>query len=95
MLSRCFCREAKKLSRVPSSAKKFSNFFSPISDRQDILEKSQRQHLATETKKRHQLSTQLKVHKIEEGIREGKGRRCCLGNGIDSIPCHTTGLAPG
>ena len=22
--------------------------------------------------------------------REGKGRRCCLGHGIDSIPCRTS-----
>ena len=27
--------------------------------------------------------------------KEGKGRRCCLGYTIHSIPCHTTDLAPG
>ena len=27
--------------------------------------------------------------------REGKGRRCCFGDGIDSIPCRTSHLAPG
>ena len=27
--------------------------------------------------------------------REGKGRCCCLRNGIHSIPCRTTDLAPG
>ena len=27
--------------------------------------------------------------------REGKGRRCCLGDGINSIPCPTTDLKPG
>ena len=37
------------------------------------------------------------VPTIEEELvrREGKRRRCCLGDGIHSIPCRTTDLAPG
>ena len=31
--------------------------------------------------------------KEETDRREGKGRRCCLGDGIHSIQCHTTDLA--
>ena len=31
----------------------------------------------------------------ETDRREGKGRRCCLGDGIIAIPCRTTDLAPG
>ena len=30
----------------------------------------------------------------ETDRREGKGRRCCLGDGIHSIPCRTTDLTP-
>ena len=45
----------------------------------------------------------LKVSKVynvypiekETDRREGKGRRCCLGDGIHSIPCHTTDLSRG
>ena len=34
---------------------------------------------------------------IEEGSEymQGKGRRCCLGDGIDSCQCRTTDLATG
>ena len=31
----------------------------------------------------------------ETDRREGKGRRCCFGDGIQSIPCRTLDLAPG
>ena len=31
----------------------------------------------------------------EEDKREGKGRRCCLGYGIDSMTCRTIDLEPG
>ena len=31
----------------------------------------------------------------ETDRRESKGRRCCLGDRIRSIPCRTTDLAPG
>ena len=32
--------------------------------------------------------------KKDEDRKEGKGRRCCLVDGIHSIPCQTKDLAP-
>ena len=34
-------------------------------------------------------------HRKETDRREGKGRRCCLGDGIDSIPRRTSFFAQG
>ena len=40
-------------------------------------------------------SFQIEKKIQETDRRDGKGRRCCLGDGIHSIPSRTRDLAPG
>ena len=39
--------------------------------------------------------TYSRIIEEEEARREGKSRRCCLGERNDSTPCRTTDVAPG
>ena len=47
------------------------------------------------TKRKGGASERMDVIEEETDRREGKGRRCCLGDGIHSIPCRTTDFAQG
>ena len=37
----------------------------------------------------------VNIPQKDKDRREGKGRRCCLGDSLDSIPCHPSYFAPG